>query len=176
MDVLVTWAFTRNMFLSGWAGFRKSSSDLRFLASNRATEVLVYIQEKNIVPASKLVATSYGQFRPIADFDTPEGRSANRRVEMLITKDDAGAKKLEEYYNEMGAESAGSGEEAGTAASGTGAEGAAVTAAASMESQVEPVTQPTAQPSQQTAAQPVEQSAAQPAEQPAAQAAEQPTA
>ena len=73
----------------------------RFLASNRATEVLVYLQEKNIVPASKLVATSYGQFRPIADFDTPEGRSANRRVEILITKADSATKKLEDYYNEL---------------------------------------------------------------------------
>ena len=73
----------------------------RFLASNRATEVLVYLQEKNIVPASRLVASGYGQFRPIAGFDTTESRSKNRRVEMLITRDDTQAKSLDEYYKEI---------------------------------------------------------------------------
>lgn len=88
----------------------------RFLASNRATEVLVYIQEKNIIPASKLVASGYGQFRPIAGFDTLEERSKNRRVEMLITKDDTQAKSLDEYYKEIYDGQSGTAAESGTAA------------------------------------------------------------
>ena len=73
----------------------------RFLASNRAAAVLVYIQEKNIFDPAKLVSMGYGQYRPIADNTTPEGRDANRRVEMLITKSDAAVRSLEEYYKEV---------------------------------------------------------------------------
>lgn len=73
----------------------------RFLASNRAAAVLVYIQEKNIFDPVKLVSMGYGQYRPIADNSTPEGRDANRRVELLITKSDAALKSLDEYYQEI---------------------------------------------------------------------------
>lgn len=73
----------------------------RFLASNRAAAVLVYIQEKGIFDPAKLVSMGYGQYRPIADNLTPEGRDANRRVEMLITKSDAALRSLDEYYKEV---------------------------------------------------------------------------
>lgn len=72
----------------------------RFLSSNRATEVLLYMQQKDFIPPSKLVACSYGQFRPISPFDTRESRARNRRVEILITKTDSQEKTLEQYYNE----------------------------------------------------------------------------
>lgn len=73
----------------------------RFLASNRATIVLVYLQEKNIFDPSKLIASGYGQYRPIAPFDTPEHRAKNRRVEMLITRKDSVVRSLEDYYQEI---------------------------------------------------------------------------
>ncbi len=73
----------------------------RFLASNRATEVLLYIQLKNIIDPTKLVACSYGQFRPISPFDTKESRAKNRRVEVLITKVDSQERSLDEYYKEI---------------------------------------------------------------------------
>ncbi len=72
----------------------------RFLSSNRATEVLLYMQQKGLIPPSKLVACAYGQFRPISSFDTRESRARNRRVEILITKTDSQEKTLEQYYNE----------------------------------------------------------------------------
>ena len=72
----------------------------RFLSSNRATEVLVYLQEKNFIDPSKLVSTAYGQFRPISPFDTPENRAKNRRVEILITETGSVVKALEDYYEE----------------------------------------------------------------------------
>lgn len=72
----------------------------RFLSSNRATEVLVYIQEKNIIDPAKLVSSSYGQFRPVSPFDTSENRAKNRRVEILITESGAVVKALDEYYKE----------------------------------------------------------------------------
>lgn len=75
------------------------SSD-RFLSSNRATVVLVYLQNKDVIEPSKLVASSYGQFRPISPFDTTESRARNRRVEILITENDSVVKTLEQYYTE----------------------------------------------------------------------------
>ena len=57
----------------------------RFLASNRATVVTVYLQEKNIIDPAKLVSMGYGQWRPIASNDNSAERSKNRRVEMIVT-------------------------------------------------------------------------------------------
>ncbi len=79
-------------------------NDIRFdrvLSSNRATEVLIYLQQKNIISPEKLIATSFGQFRPISPFDTSENRAKNRRVEIIITKNDAINKALDEYYKEV---------------------------------------------------------------------------
>lgn len=73
----------------------------RFLSANRATSVLIYIQEKNIFDPAKLVAIGYGQYRPIADNNTTEGRASNRRVEILITKSDAVVRSLDDYYKEV---------------------------------------------------------------------------
>ena len=73
----------------------------RFLSSNRATEVLLFIQQKNIIDPSKLVSCGYGQFRPISSFDTRESRAKNRRVEILITKTDSVVKSLDDYYSEV---------------------------------------------------------------------------
>jgi chemotaxis protein MotB len=57
----------------------------RFLASNRATNVLVYIQEHSEVDAGRLVSEGMGQWRPVDTNDTSEGRANNRRVEMIIS-------------------------------------------------------------------------------------------
>jgi chemotaxis protein MotB len=72
----------------------------RFLSSNRATVVLVYLQQKNVVDAAKLVSSGYGQFRPISPFATSEQRAKNRRVEILITKSDGVVRSLDEYYEQ----------------------------------------------------------------------------
>lgn len=73
----------------------------RFLSSDRATEVLVYMQEKNIVDPSKLVSSGFGQFRPISSFDTKEDRAKNRRVEIIISKNDVTVQSLDSYYKEV---------------------------------------------------------------------------
>lgn len=57
----------------------------RFLASNRASIVTVYLQEKGIIDPDKLVSVGYGQWRPVDGFDTSVERSHNRRVELMIT-------------------------------------------------------------------------------------------
>lgn len=73
----------------------------RILSAERAAKVTAYLQEKSLVSADKLVSVGYGQFRPIAPFDTPENRSQNRRVEIIITKNHSVQKSLDEYYKSM---------------------------------------------------------------------------
>ena len=57
----------------------------RFLASNRATNVLLYIQTNSSILPARLVSEGMGQWRPIASNDTAETRALNRRVEMIIS-------------------------------------------------------------------------------------------
>jgi len=61
---------------SGW----KSNWEL---STARATSVLHYLESKDIKP-SRLQATGYGEYRPVASNDTVEGRQKNRRVEVII--------------------------------------------------------------------------------------------
>ena len=72
----------------------------RFLATNRAATVTVYLQNKNIVDADRLVSVGYGQWRPIAGFDTEEDRARNRRVELMITGIDVNSTEnsVKNYY------------------------------------------------------------------------------
>ncbi|HEC69806.1 MAG TPA: flagellar motor protein MotB [Candidatus Omnitrophica bacterium] len=61
---------------SGW----KSNWEL---STHRALSVLHYLEEKGINP-SRLSAIGYGEYRPVASNDTPEGRQLNRRVEIVV--------------------------------------------------------------------------------------------
>jgi chemotaxis protein MotB len=47
--------------------------------------VLKYFESYGI-PSSRLSAIGYGAFRPIQPNATPEGRSANRRIEISILR------------------------------------------------------------------------------------------
>lgn len=67
----------------------------RRLASERATNVVIYIQEHSVVPPSCLVSEGFGEWRPIELNDTSENRAKNRRVEMIISGRDIEA-ELEE--------------------------------------------------------------------------------
>ena len=60
------------------------------LAAARSSAVVALMAEKGI-PKQQLVAVSFGSTQPIASNDTPEGRAANRRIEVRlrpIVKDD----------------------------------------------------------------------------------------
>jgi len=57
----------------------------RTLSSNRAANVIIYIQEHSVVPPSCLVSEGFGEWRPVAPNDTAEDRAKNRRVEMIIS-------------------------------------------------------------------------------------------
>lgn len=60
----------------------KSNWELSVARSGSVLERLV----AEGVPAARLVASGYGEHRPIAGNDTPEGRARNRRVEILILR------------------------------------------------------------------------------------------
>lgn len=55
------------------------------LSAARAFAVLKYFEEKG-VPSVRLAAIGYGEHRPIQTNETPEGRSANRRIEVNILR------------------------------------------------------------------------------------------
>jgi chemotaxis protein MotB len=55
------------------------------LSSARATSVVKFLISKG-VPANRLVAAGFGEFQPIAEGDTPEARSQNRRIELKLTE------------------------------------------------------------------------------------------
>ena len=68
----------------------------RFLSSNRATEVLVFLQLNSDIHPARLVGAGMGQWRPISSNETPETRQYNRRVEMVISGRDLKAEELGE--------------------------------------------------------------------------------
>lgn len=73
----------------------------RFLASNRATVVTIYLQEKNIIDPARLVSVGYGQWRPISSNDTSDERAHNRRVELVISGlelDNSEGDSITQYY------------------------------------------------------------------------------
>jgi len=56
------------------------------LSAARAANVLEYLVGRHSIDPARLSIAGYGEFRPIASNDTPEGRAANRRVEILILR------------------------------------------------------------------------------------------
>lgn len=57
------------------------------LAAARSLNVLHYFIDENNVDPKKLSSVSFGEYRPIDENDTPEGRSLNRRVEIVILRE-----------------------------------------------------------------------------------------
>lgn len=58
------------------------------LSTQRATNVLRFLQDEAGVDGGRLVAAGYGEYRPIAGNDTPEGRAQNRRIEIVLVPSD----------------------------------------------------------------------------------------
>ena len=57
----------------------------RALSQQRADAVVRYLQENHDIPLRRIVTPfGYGQMKPVADNNTPEGRRQNRRVEVKI--------------------------------------------------------------------------------------------
>ncbi|HYE67068.1 MAG TPA: OmpA family protein, partial [Anaerovoracaceae bacterium] len=62
------------------------------LSSARAVNVVrLFVNNANASP-EKLIAVGYGEYRPIADNATEEGRAKNRRIDIIV---------LSEKYNDL---------------------------------------------------------------------------
>jgi chemotaxis protein MotB len=57
------------------------------LSASRALAVVRFLQECGVDPA-RLAGAGYGEYHPIAPNDTPEGRSLNRRIEIVLAAGD----------------------------------------------------------------------------------------
>jgi len=57
------------------------------LSAARATSVVrLFVSQSNVSP-DKLVAVGYGEYKPIADNSTPEGKAKNRRIDIIVLSD-----------------------------------------------------------------------------------------
>ncbi len=54
------------------------------LSTARATSVLMYFIKEHGIPPERLSASGYGEYRPVATNSTHEGRTKNRRVDILF--------------------------------------------------------------------------------------------
>ncbi len=74
-------ASARNRFPSNWE-----------LSTARATAAVRFLTDEAGVDPRRLGAVGYGEFRPVADNATPEGRARNRRIAITILSEEmAGA-------------------------------------------------------------------------------------
>ena len=55
------------------------------LSTERALSVVRFLAA-NGVPSTRLAATGYGEFQPLADGDSDDARRRNRRIELKITQ------------------------------------------------------------------------------------------
>ncbi len=58
------------------------------LSTARANAAVRYLSEKGGVDPRRLGAVGYGEFRPVADNATAEGRAANRRIAIVILSEE----------------------------------------------------------------------------------------
>lgn len=72
------------------------------LAADRAFSVNDYIEKMAVLPSGKLELRSYGSHRPVADNSTEEGKRLNRRVEIILLRNDVdwtNPKIINDYLN-----------------------------------------------------------------------------
>ena len=74
----------RNRFPSNWE-----------LSTARATAAVRFLSENAGVDPTRLGAIGYGEFRPIADNSTPEGRAQNRRIAITVLPEELAEVKAE---------------------------------------------------------------------------------
>jgi chemotaxis protein MotB len=68
--------------LSGFGAYKDNWE----LSQARALSVVKYLINDLGIPANRLAANGFGEFQPIAEGDTPEALSLNRRIELKFTE------------------------------------------------------------------------------------------
>ncbi|MBI4687009.1 MAG: OmpA family protein [Nitrospirae bacterium] len=58
------------------------------LSAARATSIIRYFINKEGLSPLRFSASGYGEFKPVTANTTPEGRAKNRRVEIILAKDE----------------------------------------------------------------------------------------
>jgi chemotaxis protein MotB len=66
------------------------------LSSARATNVLRFLIEKTKLKAENLSAVGYGEFHPLLPNTSKENKAKNRRVDIVILKQDASKSEPDE--------------------------------------------------------------------------------
>ncbi len=59
------------------------------LSTARANAIVHYLVDNLHIPATRLSATGYGEYRPIADNASADGRAKNRRVDIVLLSGEA---------------------------------------------------------------------------------------
>lgn len=82
----------KNVLVAGYTddvptGTRGRYKDNWDLSAARAISVVRYLQSKEVTP-QMLGAAGFSEYRPVSSNETPEGRSANRRIEIALTPAD----------------------------------------------------------------------------------------
>jgi outer membrane protein OmpA-like peptidoglycan-associated protein len=70
--------------ISGHTDSTGSAEVNRVISQRRADNVAKFLVEVGGISAGRMMASGYGEERPVASNETTEGRAANRRVEILI--------------------------------------------------------------------------------------------
>jgi chemotaxis protein MotB len=73
---------TDNVPLSGTGEFKDNWQ----LSQARSLAVVRYMSEVLGFPPERLAATGFGEYRPVAEGDSPEARAQNRRIELKLTE------------------------------------------------------------------------------------------
>ncbi|UFS72413.1 flagellar motor protein MotB [Geomonas sp. RF6] len=79
------------------------------LSSSRAITVLQYLVQQYDFEPQKISATGYGEFRPVADNGSAEGRGRNRRVDIVLLSEQTARAEPETYTPSVAARSGGEG-------------------------------------------------------------------
>lgn len=69
------------------------------LSGERASQVVIYFEEKKGLDPKKLMCNGYGKNYPIESNDTPEGRAKNRRVEIMVLGNSFDKNNPEDLYS-----------------------------------------------------------------------------
>ena len=54
------------------------------LSTARATNIIKYLTEVRKFPPGRLSAVGYGEYMPVEENTTPQGRAKNRRVDIIV--------------------------------------------------------------------------------------------